>query len=385
MFHLRERLTNILLAGIDSVVSKFVFESLPLRTDTLIEYLATACVALGLYRFGLRVILRRLRELGINVKKVVILGQSPLVEQILNKIVSHSFYGYKVIGFFGSFLSNPVSVPRLGKLDEFVGNLGHLNPDEVIIALPPEFASKLPVFINACESHGARARVISSLASGLLTPGQMNDLDGIKLVNAHSYPTERLDYLIVKRIFDVILSLLLLVLLIPLLLLIALAVKVSSEGPVFFKQQRVGLNGKRFWMWKFRTMTYVESAVSDTEWTPLEVNRFTRFGKLLRRTNLDELPQLWNVLRGEMSLVGPRPERPFYIEIFKKQVPQYMLRHFVKSGITGWAQINGWRGNTSIQKRIEHDLYYMKNWGFWLDIKILFYTLYRGMYQREAC
>jgi Undecaprenyl-phosphate glucose phosphotransferase len=350
----------------------------------LISFVTVAFLALATYRSAMRLILRRLRERGMNTKKLILVGLNPLVDQLLEKITSHLFYGYEVIGVFGPRSSARTRFPHLGEIDDFMDQLERYCPDEVIIALPFQFSPKLPDLIEACELQGVQAKVLDSLASALGTRGHVDDIGGIRLVSAHRYPTERLDYLVFKRLFDVVASFFLLVLLTPLLFLIAVGVKFSSTGPIFFRQERVGLNGKRFWIVKFRTMTDVDDEVSDTEWMPLDMGRFTRFGTFLRRTNLDELPQLVNVFLGQMSLVGPRPERPFYTEMFKKEVPQYMLRHYIQCGMTGWAQINGWRGNTSIRRRVEHDLYYLKNWGFWFDIRILVFTLFRGLSQREA-
>ena len=350
----------------------------------LIPFVSVAFLALATYRAAMRLILRRLRERGMNTKKLIFVGFSPLVDQLLEKITGHLFYGYEVIGVFGPRSSARTRFSHLGEIDDFMDRLERYCPDEVIIALPFQFSPKLPDLIEACELQGVHAKVIDSLASVLGTRGHIDDIGGIRLVSAHRYPTERLDYFVFKRLFDVVASSFLLVLLTPLLFLIAVGVKCSSTGPIFFRQERVGLNRKRFWIVKFRTMTHVKDTVSDTEWIPLDMGRFTRFGTILRRTNLDELPQLVNVFLGQMSLVGPRPERPFYTEMFKKEVPQYMLRHYIQCGMTGWAQINGWRGNTSIQRRVEHDLYYLKNWGFWFDIKILIFTLFRGFSQRRA-
>jgi exopolysaccharide biosynthesis polyprenyl glycosylphosphotransferase len=193
------------------------------------------------------------------------------------------------------------------------------------------------------------------------------------------FPTDGFDYLIVKRLFDLLIASFLLIILAPVLFLIALAVKLSSAGPIIFRQQRVGLNGRVFWIYKFRTMRAVSSCISDTQWTAAHDPQVTRVGTYLRRTGLDELPQFINVLKGEMSMVGPRPERPYFVEVFKQQIPEYMARHRVKCGMTGWAQINGWRGDTSIQKRLEHDLHYMQRWSLWFDLKILVLTLRRGI------
>jgi exopolysaccharide biosynthesis polyprenyl glycosylphosphotransferase len=204
------------------------------------------------------------------------------------------------------------------------------------------------------------------------------------LMKARTVPTECLEYLIVKRIFDLVTASTLLIVFAPLLFLIAVAVRISSAGPIIFRQQRVGLNGRKFWIYKFRTMRTVSRYVSDTQWTATEESRVTTIGTHLRRTSLDELPQLINVLKGDMSMVGPRPERPFFVARFRREIPDYMTRHTVKCGLTGWAQVNGWRGNTSIRKRIQHDLFYMQHWTLWFDLKILNLTLRRGIFQAET-
>lgn len=368
-----------ILASVLLILLNFGLTEYSLYLMSLIPIVTLTLLILAVYRITLRLILRRLREQGINTKKLILVGISPFVEQILNTISTHLFYGYEVIGVFGPSSTGETTYPRSGEIDDFIKTLERYSPDEVIITLPPEFSSKLADLIRACELQGVQAKVIDSLAPALGAQGLIDDIGGITLVSAHSYPTERLDYFVFKRLFDIAASFFLFVLLSPLMLLIALGIRCSSQGPIFFRQQRVGLNGKRFWIVKFRTMTYVEDKVSDTEWVPQDSDRFTQFGSFLRRTNLDELPQLLNVFMGQMSLVGPRPERPFYTEMFKREVPQYMLRHYIQCGMTGWAQINGWRGNTSIQRRVEHDLYYLKNWGFWFDMKILVFTLFRGL------
>jgi len=197
------------------------------------------------------------------------------------------------------------------------------------------------------------------------------------------FSTKQFGYLLVKRLVDVVVSFSLLILLAPFLLLIALAVKVSSTGPIIFRQQRVGLNGRTFWIYKFRTMENLSRQESDTRWTTAQDGHVTRIGGYLRHIGLDELPQLMNVLTGDMSIVGPRPERPYFVEIFKREIPGYITRHAVKCGMTGWAQVNGWRGNTSIHKRTEHDLYYLEHRTLWFDLRILFLTLHHVISQPE--
>ena len=211
---------------------------------------------------------------------------------------------------------------------------------------------------------------------------QVYDLDGIPLVNVRLYPAEYLRYAVLKRVFDVAVSLAVLAVFSPVYVLIALLVKLSSPGPVFFRQARVGLNGKIFTILKFRTMR--TDFNPDTHWTVPNDPHVTPVGRWLRRTNLDEIPQFLNVLKGDMSVVGPRPERPFFLKRFQRQVPNYMARHYVKSGITGWAQVNGWRGDTSISQRIACDLFYIRNWAFAFDLKIVVLTVLRMFWQRNA-
>jgi len=189
---------------------------------------------------------------------------------------------------------------------------------------------------------------------------------------------------VLKRSIDVIISTGALLVLSPLVLLLSLLIRVTSSGPALFRQERMGLDGKRFFAWKFRSMYHEAERETGPVWAREDDPRCTPLGKLLRRSSLDEIPQLWNVLRGDMSLVGPRPERPFFVEQFKHRIPQYMLRHKVKAGLTGWAQVNGWRGNTSLEKRIEYDLYYIENWSVSLDFKILWLTLLKGFFHKHA-
>lgn len=197
----------------------------------------------------------------------------------------------------------------------------------------------------------------------------------VPMTNLGQRLTKRFTYRVLKRILDLLVSVVVLILIAPVLALIAVALKLSSSAPVLFKQQRVGQSGRRFWIYKFTTMTPSSDDTSDTRWSTSQDERVTRLGRILRPAGLDELPQLINVLRGDMSLIGPRPERPHFVEIFRRDIPGYMTRHALKPGITGWAQVCGWRGDTSIRNRVEHDLYYLQHWTLWFDLKILCLTL----------
>jgi Undecaprenyl-phosphate glucose phosphotransferase len=267
---------------------------------------------------------------------------------------------------------------------EFRACLASSPVDDVILGLPARANDLAAQLAAECESHGISARIVPDLFPLIQTDTQIYDLDGIPLVNIRLYPTEYFGYVVFKRIFDFVFSLTVLIVLSPLLFLIALLIRSTSPGPLFFSQERVGLNGRKFKMLKFRTMREGPSLDPDSHWTVANDPHVTPLGRWLRRSNLDELPQFLNVLKGDMSIVGPRPERPFFLEQFRREVPEYMARHYVKSGITGWAQVNGWRGDTAIAERVAHDLYYIRNWGMKLDIKIMFLTLMRTFFQGNA-
>ena len=254
--------------------------------------------------------------------------------------------------------------------------------DEVILALEPEELGVTVQVIQLCEKSGTKVSVIPFYNDVIPTRANIDNIGSIKLIQLRTTPLDEPFNAGLKRAFDIVVSALALIVLSPLLLVIAIVIKLSSPGPVLFKQERVGLNKKPFTMLKFRSMRVNDG--QDTAWSTDADDRRTPFGALLRKLSLDELPQLWNVLRGDMSLVGPRPEIPFFVEQFRETVPLYMVKNQVRPGITGWAQVNGYRGDTSIPKRIEHDIWYIENWSFGLDIKILFKTLFGGMVNHEV-
>jgi exopolysaccharide biosynthesis polyprenyl glycosylphosphotransferase len=256
---------------------------------------------------------------------------------------------------------------------------------EALLVLPPERFSELPELMTAARQLCIPVRLTLKFGQGLLAPHRLNYVSGIPVLDLQPYPVDTVGYQITKRLFDFAFATLALLFIFPLLLLIALAIKLTSPGPVFFSQERVGLNGRRFHMLKFRTMRVQEHGTSNTQHTAKDDKRITRVGAWLRRTSLDELPQFINVLRGEMSVVGPRPELTFFVQKFRHEIPAYMFRHNIRCGITGWAQINGLRGSdTSFLKRIEYDIYYMQNWSLALDVKIILRTVLSGLVSRQA-
>lgn len=256
--------------------------------------------------------------------------------------------------------------------------------DEAVMALHPAQFSQIPIIIKVLEKLAIPVRAIVDLGEGIIVRHRLFQLGRMQMLDLTPTPADLPDYVLLKRVFDICFSVVVLLLTAPLFSLIALLIWMTSSGPIFFVQERVGLNGSPFRMYKFRTMKVHSVSDSDTRWTTEVDPRRTRFGSLLRRTSLDELPQFINVLKGDMSVVGPRPERPHFVNKFLQEIGRYNRRHFLKVGITGWAQVNGWRGDTSIEKRLECDLYYIQNWTFGFDLRIILLTLFSALFGRNA-
>jgi Undecaprenyl-phosphate glucose phosphotransferase len=255
--------------------------------------------------------------------------------------------------------------------------------DHLYVALPPEQHVQMLKLIESTSRECVDVKVVPDLLQVIALRARLEDLDGVPVININDVPLQGFNA-VVKRITDVLISSAALALLSIPICIIAALVKLTSRGRVFYRQERMGLDGKRINIVKFRSMHQDAERLTGPVWARENDPRVTFFGRFLRKSNLDELPQLWNVLRGDMSIVGPRPERPHFVAEFKHRIPQYMLRHKVKAGLTGWAQVNGWRGNTSIEKRIEYDLYYIENWSVSLDLKIMWLTLLRGFFHKHA-
>jgi Undecaprenyl-phosphate glucose phosphotransferase len=264
----------------------------------------------------------------------------------------------------------------LGTITDLSDILRQRRIDEVIIAKPLSEENTIRRIVKRCEEEGLRFYIVPDFYNIIPKWTLINSLGDLPVVAARNEPLNIFSNRMMKRAFDILVAAAGLLLLAPVLSIIAIGVKISSPGPILFKQKRIGNNNREFILYKFRSMIVQPCRESDTRWTIPDDRRVTPFGKLLRRTNLDEMPQLWNVLTGDMSIVGPRPEREHFVEKFSLEIPNYRIRHRVKSGITGLAQANGWRGDTSIKKRIENDLYYLENWSLWLDLKIIFLTLF---------
>jgi len=335
----------------------------------------------------MREALERRWRAGIGLKRILIAGSGELGRLVADKILEHRELGYQIIGFVddragGDHLGYR-GLPLLGTLDEASDIIGRESVDHLYVALPPDLHLRMIELLDSTSREMVDVKVVPDLLQVIALRARLEDLDGVPIINVNDVPLQGLNSL-VKRVLDIALSTTALVVLAIPLALIALVVKLTSRGPVLYQQERMGLDGRRFFIFKFRSMYDEAERETGPVWAVAGDPRVTLAGRFLRRSNLDELPQLWNVLRGDMSIVGPRPERPHFVEQFKHRIPQYMLRHKVKAGLTGWAQVNGWRGNTPLEKRIEYDLYYIENWSVRLDLKIMWLTLLRGFFHRHA-
>lgn len=329
--------------------------------------------AAGHYFF--RKMLERLRARGYNTRSVLVLGTGPTARRFVHTLVRHSIYGYQVTGMIGPSRGlGDLKQYYAGPLKTWKKVRARKNPDIVVYALPYH-TELLREIVEDCDAEGVDCRIIPDMMDFIAAHARIEDLDGIPLFIIRDTPLKNGYNRFVKRIFDILFSSVVILLGSPVFIALALLVKLTSRGPVFFKQERVGLDRRTFEVYKFRTMVVQEQKQSDTTWGSKADARVTPIGRILRKTSLDEIPQFFNVLLGDMSVVGPRPERPHFVKQFKQSVSHYMRRHSVKSGITGWAQIEGLRGDTSIEKRAEADIYYIENWSFWLDMFIILRTI----------
>lgn len=340
-----------------------------------------------LERLLIRAFLRNIRRKGYNQKHILLVGYSKAAEQYIDRIRQNPQWGYQVRGILDDNIARGTMYKGV-KVIGSIGNLAYILPenklDEIAITLGLEEYYKLGRIVTECEKSGVHTKFIPDYGNIIPTRPYTEDLMGLPVINIRYVPLSNTFNAMVKRMTDIVGSLICIVIFSPIMFVSAVLVKATSKGPLIFKQERVGLHNKPFWMYKFRTM-YVQTEEEEKKgWTQKNDPRVTSVGKFLRKTSLDEFPQLFNVLKGDMSLVGPRPERPQYVEKFREEIPRYMIKHQVRPGMTGWAQVNGYRGDTSIKKRIEHDLYYIENWTLGLDMKILFLTVFKGFINKNA-
>ncbi|MBU3127145.1 undecaprenyl-phosphate glucose phosphotransferase [Clostridium tagluense] len=380
----------------------------------LIFIFALLCITFTfIERFIMRLILRRLRKNGYNLKHILIIGLSEITYELMSKLVFNAHWGYNIIGILddnvevGSINNNNLKaelnnfdgstyeevaatleyykdIKILGKIDSLQSFLNEFNVDEIFITLDLKEYFKIGSIIGVCEKMGIRVQIIPGYYKYIPSRPYLEDMDGLPMINLRYVPLDNFLNNFIKRAFDIVFSILSIILFLPIMLVTSLIMKLTSTGPIIFKQERVGLNRKLFTMYKFRSMKVQRTEDEVNKWTTKEDSRKTKFGSFIRKISIDELLQLFNVLKGDMSLIGPRPERPFYVDKFKEEIPKYMIKHHVRPGMTGWAQVNGWRGDTSIHKRIEYDIYYIENWSITIDMKILFLTIFNGFINKNA-
>ena len=336
----------------------------------LVLWLAVGSALLCVNRLLVYGVLRGLRRRGFNMKSVALVGGGAAAMNLKERLAGSGWSGYSV-----AFEIDAVDAVGLERLATAA-------VDEVWLALPLGNEQAIRDALHALRHSTAAIRFVPDLFTLRLVNHGVSDVLGMPMFDLSTSPMTGWN-LVVKWLEDKVLSSVILLLISPLMLWLALGVKLSSPGPVFYRQERVGLNNKPFYMLKFRSMP-VDTEKDGVQWGGSAAKATNRFGQLIRKTSLDELPQFLNVLKGDMSIVGPRPERPMFVEQFKEEIPDYMKKHLVKAGITGWAQVHGWRGDTDLKTRIEYDLYYIENWSLWLDLKIVFLTVFKGFVNKNA-
>lgn len=380
-------LATVLLSGLTAWIRPAGAQ----RADGSFEYFTYSRAFLALFAFltvalvvgarsFLRGLLRRRRRQGLGLERILIVGAGALGREVALKIHAHKELGYRVVGFLdddpGKSSKSFDGVPILGSLRQANEVLEREDIDQVIIALPLEAHRKMMRLLREIGRECVELKLVPDVLQYATIKATLEDLDGTPMINLSQVPLEGWSTLI-KRAMDLAISALALAVLVPLVFpVVALLIWLEDRGPIFYRQERMGLDGRPFMILKFRSMRVHAEASTGPVWAVKGDPRRTRLGALIRQWSIDELPQLWNVLKGEMSIIGPRPERPSFVREFKHKIPQYMLRHRVKAGITGWAQVHGWRGNTSIKKRLQYDLYYIENWSLALDCKILWMTVF---------
>lgn len=375
-------LTVIILIALTYFLKKFEFSRV-----VFLYFWILSIAALTISRVAFREGLRFFRRQGYNLRHIVIVGDGILARDVVQRVNNHPELGLNIMGLFSG---NPERVGKKVHGKEIMGTFKDIKQivqgqdvDQVFVALPFSKMGDLENIITSLQDQTATIKIIPDFYHFLPFCGSVEEFDGLPVFNLYDTPLYGWNA-VAKRASDIVIASLAIAFTLPLMAVIAAAIKLTSSGPVLYKQRRAGLDGKAFTIYKFRTMHVDAEKDSGPVYAAAHDPRRTKFGAILRRTSLDELLQLLNVLKGDMSLVGPRPERPEFISDFRKNIPRYMLRHKMKAGITGWAQVNGWRGDTSIQKRIEHDLYYIENWSLSLDFRIMWLTIWKGLVHKHA-
>lgn len=375
------------LGVIFMMVGLYIFKFGEFSRGQLIIFFVTNLILMLSERMAVRGVLRHFRRQGYNLRHCLVIGANQLSDDFIDRVEKNKHWGYRIEGILDNWLY-PVQEYRgykvLGHIDKLVDVLTTRYYDMVIIALTSEDAEELGYVLSQCEKAGVKSCIIPYYYQYVPTQPYIDDLDGLSIIDTRRVPLENWLKSSIKRGFDIVFALTAIVITSPIMLFSVVMIKLTSPGPVIFHQERVGLNRQPFMMYKFRSMHVQTDEEEREQWTTKDDPRKTKWGSFMRKTSIDELPQFFNVLKGDMSVIGPRPERPFFVEKFKEEVPRYMIKHQVRPGITGWAQVNGYRGDTSIEERINHDLYYIENWTFAFDLRIIFLTVFKGFINKNA-
>ena len=365
----------------------FVQHEVHYSRGTLAIFFLLSVGGLSCKRIFLRKMLRYFRQQGYNQKHVLLVGYSRAAESYIDRVAANPEWGYQIRGILDDHRhrgDHYKGVRVIGATSDLKTILDMNLLDEIAITLSIRDYAGLEKMVAECEKSGVHTKFIPDYNKFIPTRPYTEDLQGLPVINIRHVPLNDLLNATMKRIMDLLGAVTALILFSPVMVITAAIIKSTSPGPIIYSQERVGLHNRPFKMYKFRSMEVQLPGQEKGKWTTPHDPRVTPVGRIIRKTSIDELPQLFNVLAGSMSLVGPRPERPFFVERFKEEIPRYMIKHQVRPGMTGWAQINGYRGDTSIEKRIEHDLYYIENWTLGFDFKILFLTVFKGFINKNA-
>lgn len=369
------------------MVVLFIFKQIDFSRTMIFIFYVINIILTTVSRSSIRRLLRFFRKKGYNLKHILLVGYSRAAEEYVTRIQSNPQWGYVVCGILDDSIPRGTvykGVKVLGDIDNLSIILPHDKLDEIAITLSLKDYDRLEEIVAICEKSGVHTKFIPDYNSLFPSNPYTEDLMGLPVINIRNVPLTNTFNIILKRLVDIVGGIILGILFSPIMIVAAILIKCTDGGKIIFKQERVGLHNKNFYMYKFRTMKEQSPTNEKKAWTVKDDPRVTGIGKFLRRTSLDELPQLFNIIKGDMSLVGPRPERPQFVEKFKEEIPRYMVKHQVRPGLTGWAQINGYRGDTSIRKRIDYDIYYIENWTLGFDIKIMFLTIFKGFINKNA-
>jgi Undecaprenyl-phosphate glucose phosphotransferase len=376
------------IAVILIMAAAFFYREYSLSRMVMALFWLFAMVGVILSHGFVRGALRRLRAKGYNLRYVLIVGAGELGGRLAETFSRHPESGLKVVGLLADTKEEVGKrvggLPVIGVIDELNEAIRNHGVDQIFVALPRHHMDeRFDKVMDTLQEETVDVKLAPDVLQFMALSGGVEDFDGIPIISLSESPMYGWNR-VIKRVFDIVLSTLFIVLWSPVMIAVALLTRLESPGPIVYRQERMSLGGEPFTLFKFRSMRIDAETTTGAVWASKNDDRTTRIGKFIRKTSLDELPQLFNVLRGDMSLVGPRPERPIFVDGFKKDIPRYMLRHKMKAGMSGWAQVNGWRGNTDLTKRIEYDLYYIENWSLLLDVKILWLTIWKGFINDHA-